>query len=57
MMHYAIAGYGTVLNFADRLGDTDAASKLKICLENTRSGDKHMTAIAERRVNEQAMAG
>ena len=55
MTHYGIAGYGTVLAFAARLGLEDDARKLKSCLENTRRGDTHMTAIAERRANPNAM--
>ncbi len=56
MTHYGIAGYGSVLAFARRLGLKDDARKLEDCLENTRGGDRHMTEIAEKEVNEDAKA-
>ena len=57
MMHYAIAGYGCVRTFANRLDlDGDAAS-LQECLDNTWEGDRRMTKIAEGGVNPAAMDG
>ncbi|WCR10399.1 DUF892 family protein [Paracoccus stylophorae] len=57
MMHYAIAGYGCVRTFANRLDlDGDAAS-LQECLDNTWEGDRRMTKIAEGGVNKAAMDG
>ena len=46
MTHYGISGYGTAAAFARRLGLENDASVLAQCLEDTRSGDKHMTQIA-----------
>lgn len=46
MVHYALAGYGTLAAFANRLGlDTDVAV-LKKCLDETYDGDRRMTEIA-----------
>lgn len=57
MAHYAIAGYGCVRTFANRLGlDSDAAT-LQECLDNTWEGDRHMTKIAEGGVNLAAVDG
>lgn len=57
MAHYAIAGYGCVRTFANRLGFDEDAAILQECLDHTKSGDRHMTAIAEGGVNEAAMDG
>ncbi|MBK4216103.1 DUF892 family protein [Paracoccus caeni] len=57
MAHYAIAGYGCVRTFANRLGFDEDAAVLQDCLDHTRSGDKHMTALAEGGINEAAMDG
>lgn len=54
LTHYAIAGYGTVRTFANRLGHEGDAAALQDCLDNTRSGDEHMTSIAEGGVNKAA---
>lgn len=51
MTHYGISGYGTVRAFASRLGLEDEASVLAKCLEDTRGGDRKMTAIASGEVN------
>ncbi|NBB25502.1 DUF892 family protein [Porphyrobacter sp. SLTP] len=51
MTHYGISGYGTAAAFARRLGLENDASVLAQCLEDTRSGDKHMTQIASGEVN------
>ncbi|WP_108503411.1 ferritin-like domain-containing protein [Paracoccus indicus] len=55
LAHYAIAGYGCVRTFANRL-ELDADGKiLQECLDQTQQGDVHMTAIAEGGVNETAV--
>ncbi|WP_102106751.1 ferritin-like domain-containing protein [Oceaniglobus roseus] len=55
MVHYGLAGYGCVTAFANRLGFDGDAALLEQCLENTRSGDRHMTKIATKGgVNEKA---
>lgn len=56
MSHYAMAGYGTAIAFAERLGLESDASTLRECLEETRGGDARMTGIAVSDVNKQAMA-
>ena len=55
MAHYAIAGYGCVRTFANRLGLDGDAAKLQECLDNTWEGDRHMTQIAEGGVNKAAV--
>ena len=56
MTHYALAGYGTSLAFANRLGLEQDASVLKTCLDETYGGDRTMTSIATNGVNKEAMA-
>ncbi|MGB3712350.1 MAG: ferritin-like domain-containing protein [Erythrobacter sp.] len=56
MTHYGIAGYGTALAFAKRLGLDGDASTLQTCLDNTYDGDRHMTEIATGEVNKEAAA-
>jgi len=51
MPHYGISGYGTACAFANRLGLEEDAGVLEACLDNTRDGDEHMTAIASGEVN------
>lgn len=57
LAHYAIAGYGCLRSFANRLGHDAEAAALQECLESTREGDEHMTRIAEGTVNEAALDG
>ena len=54
MTHYAIAGYGCLLAFANRLGLKDDADKLRKALEATRHGDKTMTELATGGINKAA---
>lgn len=54
MVHYAIAGYGSLLAFANRLGLKDDAARLQKMLDDTYSGDRHMTHIATHGVNARA---
>lgn len=51
MTHYGISGYGTAAAFARRLGLEEDAGVLAQCLEDTRGGDRKMTAIASGEVN------
>ncbi len=51
MTHYGISGYGTAAAFARRLGLQEDAGVLSQCLEDTRGGDRKMTAIASGEVN------
>lgn len=54
MTHYAIAVYGSLAAFAERLGHEDDAATLAACLSRTRDGDKHLSEIAVRDVNRKA---
>ena len=56
MVHYAIAGYGAVVAYANRLGLDGDAAVLQDMLNETYQGDKRMTAIAMGEVNEEALA-
>ena len=48
MVHYALAGYGSLLAFANRLGLDEDGAILNKLLDETYDGDRHMTAIATR---------
>ncbi len=54
MVHYALAGYGCLVAFANRLGHDDDGAVLQECLDNTYSGDRTMTDIAKGGVNQAA---
>jgi ferritin-like metal-binding protein YciE len=55
MVHYGIAGYGTANAFAKRLGLTEDAKVISKCLDETYDGDRRMTEIASREVNDAAV--
>ena len=46
MVHYALAGYGTLVAFANRLGLDGDAAVLQKCLDHTYDGDRRITEIA-----------
>ena len=52
--HYEIAGYGTVKNFAELLGDGEAAELLSRTLEEEKQTDEKLTELSNQ-VNAQAM--
>jgi ferritin-like metal-binding protein YciE len=52
--HYEISGYGTVIAFAERLGFSDHASKLRQTLDEEKETDKRLTRLAESGINVQA---
>lgn len=54
MTHYGLAGYGTVLAFARRLGLKDDVTKIQKCLDATYSGDREMSSLAEGNINKAA---
>lgn len=54
MVHYAIAGYGTAVAFANRLGLDGDAAKLQKMIDETYDGDRRMTEIASGHVNAMA---
>ena len=56
MTHYGLAGYGTAVAFAKRLGLEEDARVLQKCLDNTYDGDRRMTEIATGEVNKEALA-
>ena len=45
--HYEMAGYGTVIAFAELLGEQDHASQLKETLQEEKEADQKLTEIAE----------
>ncbi len=56
LAHYAIAGYGTLLAFAKRIGATEDVATLQKCLDSAYDGDRRMTEIATGGVNQAAAA-
>jgi len=52
--HYEIAAYGSVMAWAKVLGLRDIASLLSETLEEEKSADEKLTALAEKSVNRQA---
>ena len=51
--HYEIAAYGTVIAFAQTLGETDHASLLEETLSEEKKTDEQLTELAKQ-INEQA---
>jgi ferritin-like metal-binding protein YciE len=51
--HYEIAGYGCVAAFADLLGEEEAASLLRMTLEEEKTTDQKLTELA-RNINVEA---
>ncbi len=49
--HYEISGYGSVRNFARRLGREDIAKLLQQTLDEEKNADKKLTEVAEQSVN------
>jgi len=54
--HYEIAGYGTVRTFAQQLGRSDLAQILQQTLDEEGQTDKTLTSLAQRGINQQAVA-
>lgn len=54
MVHYALAGYGCLVAFANRLGHDEDAAILEQQLNETYDGDRRMTSIATGGVNRKA---
>jgi len=54
MVHYALAGYGCLVAFANRIGEDDDGAILQGCLDQTYDGDRHMTDIATGGINKAA---
>ena len=53
--HYEIAGYGVARTYAEKLGDYPAADLLQQSLEEEAQADRHLSRLAERTINFQAM--
>ena len=51
--HYEIAAYGTVIAFANQLGESEHASLLKETLEEEKEADEKLTSLSEE-INSQA---
>ena len=56
LVHYAIAGYGCLAAFADRLDLGEDVATLKKCLDATYHGDRTMTDLATGGINQDAVA-
>ncbi|MGB5863303.1 MAG: DUF892 family protein [Sulfitobacter sp.] len=56
LIHYAIAGYGCLAAFADRLELDGDVEKLKKCLDAAYDGDRTMTELATGGINQDAVA-
>ncbi len=54
--HYEIAGYGTVIAFAELLGEQEQASLLKETLEEEKETDEKLTELAQE-INAEAQEG
>jgi len=54
--HYEIAGYGTVRDFAQLLGEEDQVSLLEQTLEEEKQADQKLTELAQE-INQQANEG
>lgn len=55
LVHYAIAGYGCLVAFADRLELDQDLDVLRKCLDSSYSGDRTMTELATGGINRAAM--
>ena len=55
--HYEIAAYGTVRNFAERLGLAHHSKLLQQTLDEEGETDKKLTALAESHINREAERG
>ncbi|MGA8443244.1 MAG: ferritin-like domain-containing protein [Candidatus Sulfotelmatobacter sp.] len=54
--HYEIAGYGTVIAYADLLGESEQASLLRETLEEEKATDEKLTELAKE-INAEAQRG
>jgi ferritin-like metal-binding protein YciE len=52
--HYEITRYGTLIAWAKLLGRSDIASALQKTIEEEKSADKKLTALAEKTINRKA---
>jgi ferritin-like metal-binding protein YciE len=54
--HYEIAAYGTVIAFAETLGESDHVSLLEATLAEEKQTDEKLTGLAKQ-INQQAVSG
>lgn len=52
--HYEIAGYGTLVRFAEELGYNDIASRLNETLVEEKTADEKLNTLAKDRINRKA---
>ena len=52
--HYEIAGYGTLVQFAQELGYNDIANKLNETLTEEKTADEKLNSLAKERINRKA---
>lgn len=55
--HYEIASYGTLVSFANTLGESDASALLEETLNEEKEADQTLTEIAEASINIDAAEG
>lgn len=55
--HYEIASYGTVITYAEQIGDEEAVSLLKKTLNEEKHTDKILSKLAESVINQDANKG
>jgi len=53
--HYEIGSYGTLVTWAERLGNDEAASILKETLAEEKETDENLTNLAEECINDEAL--
>ncbi|QDV23002.1 YciE/YciF ferroxidase family protein [Aureliella helgolandensis] len=49
--HYGMAGYGTARSFAEKLGRKKDADVLQVALNELGESNRHLTTLAERKLN------
>ena len=47
-LHYWVAAFGTMANYAKQLGMSDVAQDMKTCADEAKQADEQHTALAER---------
>ncbi len=55
-LHYWIAGFGTIRNYAEKLGMTRTESDFRQCVEEAKQADDQHTALAEKMLKQEEMA-
>ena len=55
--HYEMAAYGTLIAWAEALGEDDVVKLLQKTLDEEKAADKKLTALAEAGINEAAKSG